>query len=225
MQIKPPQLQGIAWLQGLAYFFLLALILKLSYVLLGTWLAELKSWQVAAIIHGLIAAFIVFKTPAPWGIRGLFQEAGIYLALSLIGMSIIAVWWSAGWQGLSRAFFWHWQDSLVLLLIPIIEELVFRFGLGNLLKRILGSFWGGYFSILLFAWVHILASAPSELSNYLILPLGPLLLGLTCEVLWQRSQKILVPILLHIAANMTALIFHYGDPSWLTKLGSFYLAS
>lgn len=221
MQIKPPKAQEITWTKGLACFLIIAGALKASYILLGG--IPLSPWHLAAIVHGGLALYFLVQCKVPWRWTKIGREPGLWLAALMIILSMMAVWWSSGWQALASAFAWHWQDLLALALIPLIEELVFRFGLGDQLKRFFGQFWGGYFSILLFAWVHILAIPAMDFMQYLTVPLGPLLLGLTCEIFWQRTRNLLIPILLHIAANMTALIFHYGDPTWLERLGSFYL--
>lgn len=224
MQTKLSDPIWVSWLKCLLIFLILSILFKAAYSSVS-WFGPLSPWQAAALIHLVIAAYLIGTRQLCWRVSRLRWEPGLYLALFLIVVSLGAVWWSAGWDGLRLAFRWDSQDYLLLALVPVVEELVFRFGIGRLFKQRLGPLLGGYLSVLFFAWAHVLAANQTWLDWQFGLPIGPLLLGLSCEFFWQTSRKIVVPIVVHMAANMTALIFTYGDPSWLSILSSFYIGT
>ncbi len=119
----------------------------------------------------------------------------------------------------------HWSTyALFILWIPLIEELVFRVGVGNLLRKIGGKIWGSYFSALLFSLVHSHPTLLNMLGLKISLPLGPLLLGLVAETLYVFSGKRLGPIIFfHAVCNGTTVLFLLGDARWLNWLNFLYL--
>ncbi len=102
--------------------------------------------------------------------------------------------------------------------IPIVEELVFRFGMGGWARQKLGPFWGAYGSALVFAMAH-----GNGEWNQLALPLGPLLLGLCCEWLYLVSGRLTAAVALHAACNASGWIFAALDERWLDWLQHLYL--
>ena len=100
-------------------------------------------------------------------------------------------------------------------LIPLAEELVFRIGLSGFLGKFLCSrFWGSYFSVLFFSWLHSFPESGSLFGAATGLVVGPLLLGFVNELLWHCSGSLLPPLLLHMACNASGYLFLYGDGGW-----------
>ena len=113
---------------------------------------------------------------------------------------------------------WAW-----LFWVPIVEELVFRVGLGTAFRRIGRSVvWGSWFAALAFALVHADPTIEHLRLGQLGLPLGPFLLGLACEALYVKTGRILPSMTLHAACNATALVFAFGDERWHNWLGFLY---
>jgi membrane protease YdiL (CAAX protease family) len=102
---------------------------------------------------------------------------------------------------------------LPVLLVPIVEEIVFRMGLWVILGKISdGS--KLYLTAVSFAGLH------ASSSN---LPLGPFLLGLISQWMLLRGAGLSTVTLLHMACNATIVIFLTLDPRWLDWLKIFYI--
>lgn len=102
--------------------------------------------------------------------------------------------------------------------IPIVEEIVFRLGIGGCLRRLAGNFWGSYCSTLCFALAHTLPSWERLGAGAIGIPVGPLLLGAVCEFLLVRSKSIMPSIVFHAVCNASVPLFLYFDQRWLTWL-------
>lgn len=109
-----------------------------------------------------------------------------------------------------------------ILWIPLVEELVFRAGIGRLFRRLTHSSWAAWFSALTFAFVHASPTVARLAAGRVGLPLGPFLLGLACEALLAATGRLLPCIALHAACNATAAVFANGDARWLDWLGFLY---
>lgn len=113
-----------------------------------------------------------------------------------------------------------------ILLIPIIEELVFRgIILEDLLKRNYNKILAIIFSSILFAVIHI---KPLALVNSLPNVLGAFCFGVIAGLLYHRTRNLYFVILLHWIANLYAFLFSkiYFAEYWnaIINLGSiFYL--
>jgi membrane protease YdiL (CAAX protease family) len=112
---------------------------------------------------------------------------------------------------------WAW-----VLLIPFVEELAFRVGIGHFFRKYGGPLWGAWFSAALFAWVHTQPTWSGVMTGELGIPLGPFLLGLICEYLYLRANSIWPIILMHAVCNGTVVIFSVIDARWFDWLGLLY---
>lgn len=111
---------------------------------------------------------------------------------------------------------------LFVLWIPLIEEIVFRFGLGRWFRLTIGNLWGGYCAAICFSYTHSFPTFAKIIAGDIGIVLSPLLLGLACEYLFVKSKSILPGIALHIACNATVLLFLLFDQRWFTWLKIFY---
>ena len=89
-----------------------------------------------------------------------------------------------------------------LLWIPVVEECVFRKGVGSWLRQQSGSvFWGSYLSVLLFSFLHVSPTVRHLMEGKMGFPLGPLLLGAVCEFLYVSTGKLGPGIFFHAICN------------------------
>lgn len=121
----------------------------------------------------------------------------------------------------------HFSLSYVAILnitiIPIIEELIFRFYFTSLLRRFVSRLLAGYLGVIVFATAHSLPVLSLEQLLLIAAPWGPMLLGGICEILYQRYKSLVYPIFFHACANFTVIIFSAIDARWLEWLGILYL--
>lgn len=189
------------------------------------------SWLAAAIVHSVLSIillrFLLTKEstlPPKNKISFYFQSHKIspYLpGIILITLPILAVTLSS--------FFGNTQYSPIkidqwawVIWVSIIEEIVFRYGIGGFFRKKIGIFWGAYISIFIFSFVHSSPTIENILNAKVGLPLGPLLLGILCEVLYIHTGKLSSSILLHAAGNGSIIIFSIFDSRWLSWLQFFY---
>jgi membrane protease YdiL (CAAX protease family) len=201
----------------IAALILLGWGLSLFYGLLGRNLPP--GWLSIALLHSVVAIVLWrfgarLHIPRRWGVRAYAP------ALIILGGSLGAAWLTRllvdGAPAIDLEF-----DPRVLgfvLWIPIVEELVFRYGIGGWARQRLGIFWGAYASAVVFAMAH-----GNGEWNQLALPLGPLLLGLCCEWLYVASGRITAAMALHAACNASGWIFAAFDERWLNWLKALYL--
>jgi membrane protease YdiL (CAAX protease family) len=109
-----------------------------------------------------------------------------------------------------------------ILWVPVVEELVFRAGIGGFMRRRGGPLWGAWFSAVAFALVHAQPTLAGLAHGAVGLPLGPFLLGLCCEALLATTGRIAPAIAFHAACNATVVIFASGDARWLDWLSILY---
>ena len=114
------------------------------------------------------------------------------------------------------------QQWWFILLVPVVEEMVFRAGIGRWFRAMGGWMWGSYISALLFSFVHSSPDISHLMAGRIGLPLGPFLLGVCCEILYASSGRIWAAILFHMACNATPAIFASIDARWLEWLGGLY---
>ncbi len=109
--------------------------------------------------------------------------------------------------------------------IPVVEEIVFRLGIGGWLRRLAGNFWGSYCSALCFALAHTLPSWERISAGEVGVPVGPLLLGAICEFLFVRSKNIMPCIVFHAVCNASVPLFTYFDQRWFVWLSLLFQTS
>ena len=95
----------------------------------------------------------------------------------------------------------------VVFLVPVVEELSYRVGIGSVLKFQLGRVLGGYFSVLVFTYMHSIPSLESLMQGHIHFFLGPFLLGIFCDLLYGWSKSIMPSIFFHSACNASAFLF------------------
>lgn len=109
-----------------------------------------------------------------------------------------------------------------ILWVPIVEELTFRVGVGDFLKRRYGNMWGAYFSILVFCGAHSVAQWNAPLDILFKVPMGVLLLAICCELIYHYTKSKIAIIYFHLACNLSALTFMLFDSRWLKWLVFLY---
>lgn len=114
------------------------------------------------------------------------------------------------------------RQYLFVIWIPLIEEIVFRFGLGRWFRFTIGNLWGGYCAALCFSYAHAFPTVAKIMAGNIGIVLSPLLLGFACEYLFVKSKSILPGVALHMACNATVLLFLVFDQRWLAWLKFFY---
>ncbi|MEI8025252.1 MAG: CPBP family intramembrane glutamic endopeptidase [Pseudomonadota bacterium] len=102
---------------------------------------------------------------------------------------------------------------LPVMLVPIVEEIIFRMGLWSFFGRIPPGA-KLYLTAASFACLH---------TNGSQIPLGPFLLGLVSQWMLLQGAGLVTVILLHMASNATIVIFLTLDPRWLDWLRIFYI--
>ena len=114
-------------------------------------------------------------------------------------------------------------DQLYFItVVPIAEEILFRFGIGGVFRQRGGILWGAWFSALCFAFVHASPTVDHVAHLQIGLPLGPFFLGLCCEALAVKTGRFWPVWAFHVACNATVVIFAWGDGRWLDRLGLLY---
>lgn len=180
----------------------------------------------ALVVHLLIAAYILWRWQLPWlpePARRRWFRWGLAVSALLVSLSLLAAGLTATVTPSLAAGHGLGRQLLMLLLVPPVEEIVFRWGCGRLFKARQGEFWGGYWSVVFFAWAHVLAITPIwDISTFYV-PWAPLVLGITCEYLFQQTRSLVLPIVMHIAANITGFVFYWFDSSLLDWLSPLYL--
>ncbi len=189
--------------------------LSLVYPWIGS-LAQ-PSWLPIALLHSLIAFILMQRLPQVPRKMGAWAYApGIIILFGALLISLASRW--LGPYAPPSSFRFDSTQVAWILWIPIVEECVFRMGIGRFLRGRIGPLWGAYASAILFAIAH--SEGPTLIPA---IPLGPLLLGLLCEAIDLRTGRITAAMAAHAACNASAWIFASIDPRWLDWLKDFYV--
>lgn len=209
-------LRLVAWL---LFAVVLGLGLRSFYGIFGR--AGEPPWFFIALFHTLLAMGLIFFQ------RRRFLQECRSMKLSWTFGPALAVLAATGILiGLSRVFSppssspdapLSWAAVGLILWVPLVEELVFRFGLSNYLRTKAGHWLGLYATSMTFALAH------GEANGALLIPLGPFLLALLCDLIYWRCRFIGGAIAFHAACNATAYLFLAFDPRWLDWLNLLYL--
>ncbi len=182
------------------------------------------TWLAPAVVHSVLAVFVLFLAHRRGKLREIFRIDSLLpflpalVILAGVGIMILASRQMGDPTASTATLPWAW-----ILWIPVVEEIVFRAGIGDALRRTSGSLlWGSWFSAVTFALVHADPTLARTLAGEVGLPLGPFLLGLLCEALYVKTGRLLPVILLHAVCNATAALFALGDARWLDWLGFLY---
>ena len=222
-------------LRAIFAVLLLAIALAESYRLLSRVVGA--TWFSAAILHSLFSMIVIFREwkrdpslkilslgSVKVGALPFFTQRPVRMffpAFSVILCSMLLVLIS---RQLGQPTV---RDDLAthvawIVWIPIVEEIVFRLGIGAWLRSWLGEIWGGWFGAVLFALIHASPTFENITKGPLGLPIGPFLLGLMCEFLFAASGRLWPIVAFHAACNSTIVIFALGDDRWLDWLEFLY---
>lgn len=204
---------GSPWIAAAALHSVIAVVLALRW-----WSGRVRG---AAFAFGIESSQLnAFQSASPTllGARAFFPAMAIGLGAVLLALG------SATYGGRVTSAVPAEQIAWVLW-IPIVEEWVYRVGAGYYFRSRLGLMAGSYLSALVFSLMHSQPTLAHFASFQVGLPLGPLLLGAICEVIYMKSGKILPAILFHMICNATPAIFATIDIRWLSWLKVVYLGS
>lgn len=143
-------------------------------------------------------------------------------ALGTLGF-VLAAMALSGLMGNRIPGTYAYQPLAVIIWIPLIEEVLFRRGFGTYIRSRIPGWLGLYVSALFFSIAHTLPAPQAIWENGLLVPVGPFVLGLICEWLYSRQQKLGPAIACHAAANASAVLFSLWDQRWLDWLQVFYI--
>lgn len=192
-----------------------------------------QPWIAAALVNTVFAALVFWRLWRRVGLarqtqdlvlgRWTFPMWTAFLPAIVVFFGALALVSLSSMFGTPLHGEWSWVQLTWLLWIPLIEEIVFRVGVGNGLRRIGGILWGSYFSALVFSLVHLHPTVQRVAAGEIGVALGPFLLGLCCEGMWCRTRRLGPIIAFHAACNATALVFTLGDKRWMEWLRWLYL--
>lgn len=112
-----------------------------------------------------------------------------------------------------------WTLITVVIISPIVEEIIFRGRLYNLLTHTTSPFWAAVLSSLVFATIHL---EP-------VIIIGGFLSGMLFSYMYLLKRSIILPIILHICNNSIAYGLHilsYAGKPLMEYIGSehYYLS-
>lgn len=234
--------------------FLFALLVLFIYIVLSTvpfFLSDfiladerLRDWYylfkpLVYLTFFVLVRFILFQSKFTG--MGTFRKNAKIIPLLVI-LSILIRFWTDGIHYLAKFIkiqhidpfdftgipisYFYFHGLTTIILIPIIEELVFRgIILEDLLKRNYDRILAIVLSSTLFAIIHI---QPLEIVNSLPNVLGAFCFGCVAGLIYQRTRNLYFVIFLHWIANLYGFLFSdiYFAEYWNTiiNLGSiFYL--
>lgn len=142
----------------------------------------------------------------------------LFIVISVLGLSI-----TSSFIGNPTRALPSYNLVYFALWIPIIEEIVFRIGVGGYFRRLGGALFGGYCSALLFAFVHDIPTVEKALQLQFNIPIGPFLLGVICEYIYHKTKRALPIITFHSACNLAGPLFGMIDERWLDWLSFLFL--
>ena len=178
-------------------------------------------WLSAALFNTVISVCLLAKYHRQLVFRTslyFYLPAAVVLLACVLAVLISSRYPSSAQEGEAIPL----QQYLFVIWIPLIEEIVFRFGLGRWFRLTIGNLWGGYCAAICFSYTHSFPTLAKIMAGDIGIVLSPLLLGFACEYLFVKSKSILPGIALHIACNATVLLFLVFDQRWFTWLKIFY---
>lgn len=211
----------------------LAIALAEGYRAVGMLLGT-SAWEAAAALHSVLAVGVVVAlflkgradlllpsggAPGAWiwmrGWRAYLPAVVVVVGVSLLCLGSRSISPGGVMGGVPAPYAW-------IVWVPLVEELVFRGGIGQAFRRFAPAPWAAWFAALTFGLVHTQPTVANVLAGQIGLPLGPFLLGLACEAVVGTSGRLGPAVALHAACNATVSIFGYADARWLDWLGIFY---
>lgn len=203
---------------GVALALTIIIPVFLAYLYLAL---PLPVWLAAAVVNSFIAILLLIFCYRQI-FSGLSTGFGCYLpALLILFLCFLAILLSSLYGIPVRGEVPNRQYLLVLW-IPVVEEIVFRLGVGRWLRATGGNFLGVYCSAICFSLAHALPTWERIISGKVGIFVGAFFLGLVCEYLYMRNKSLLPGIAFHIACNCSVPIFIYFDQRWLDWLHVLY---
>ena len=186
----------------------------------------LPTWLAAAVVNSALSLLLLAyyrRNLAAWFFAR--HDYRFYLpSLAVLIFCVLAIFAASFYgspiRGAVAAHHYFW-----LSWIPIVEEIVFRLGIGDWLRRLAGNFWGSYCSALCFALAHTLPAWERISAGEVGIPVGPLLLGAICEFLFVRSKSLRPGIVFHAVCNASVPLFTYFDQRWFVWLSLLFQTS
>jgi membrane protease YdiL (CAAX protease family) len=221
--------------------FVQIIIATLSTVSIAVLLAEVyqaasiyisEGWLAAAVVNSVFAVALIgflakfrpqeldaFYFKVREGTRGI----ALFPSLMILAGSLVLVFISRNFGEVPETSIVGTQNFYWIFWIPVVEEIIFRFGFGRVFRNKLGMYWGAWYSSILFALMHSNPTAANLFSGELGISLGPLLLGFCCEFLLIKTGRLWPAVLFHAVCNATPLIFNLFDSRWLSWLKMLYI--
>jgi membrane protease YdiL (CAAX protease family) len=188
-------------------------------------------WLAAALFHSVITVVIIHVFAKQGSLTqslSLFSVRTVptkflYAPSVVIGVALVFALVISAFVGKRVSTPFEWSTQLAFILwIPVVEELVFRGGIGSALQKFAPGIWGMWFSAVIFAWVHTSPSLSGLLSGHMGLPLGPFFLGLICEYLRVAGGSLVPATVFHMVCNSTVVVFSLFDARWMDWLSWLY---
>lgn len=179
-----------------------------------------RSWIGPLLLHSFAALLLFMPKVRPKFLPQQTLVLSYVLPLAYAaGISLLLV---TG-QSAEVAPTWLWWELLSLVVVvPVVEEFLFRAWLGRSLQRQFGTDFGASFSAFLFACCHAPITADRWL-EWPALALGPFLLAWINEHLFRMTGRLGPCILLHGLANASAILLSAYAQNWLDRLSLFYI--
>ena len=143
---------------------------------------------IAATVNTFLAAVLLLRD----------ENRGLRMRQALVLTPVLG----AG-AGLMQTY-WHLSLThlVILLWVPVIEEVVFRLGLGTLLRSHCSRYFiACYGTALVFALLHGLSVMPWEITRIINLGVGPFILSIVSDVLYRQWGSLSLSIILHACCN------------------------
>ena len=229
-----------ASLAGLGFFQILQHI-PWYYTLSQRLPSALANTLPLLILHTCLLIFLIYRFPLRSLKRPYFSKLRepryarlrtrlevAVLCVYMMGVFLLTFIFSSSSPTPSETYFLITHEThpfiawfVVALWVPVVEELLFR---GYLTAWIYHTAQkhplAPVSSAIIFTLLHVSVLSVIEGSS---LPLGPLSIGLTCELLRSGSLRWHVPIGVHIIANSTVYLWAYWAPDLLEYFSMWYL--
>lgn len=116
-----------------------------------------------------------------------------------------------------------YSPLVTVIWIPFVEEVVFRAGVGPIFRRTLSGLGGLYLSALFFAFAHSLPTIEKIAEGNVGVPIGALMLGFVCELIYVNTGRLMPAVAFHGACNLCGVLYALLDPRWLEWLDFLFL--
>ena len=209
-------------LKFILIFLSLSLLIRALYSLAAYYLPLEVVYDVF-LVNLILAFCLLFYQKPLWNFRQKKTYISLIPSLLIVVGSFTISYISSG-SNLDFSSFKFKSIIFSCVLIPIVEELVYRSGFNFLTRDKSSFYWSIYLSGLFFSMNHSLLSLSNFPMTLISLPLGPFLLGVICESIVLYSGSLLGAICFHSACNFTVYIFLMNDKRWLEWLSYLYLS-